>query len=87
MSMLYGTTDVITDQQGMFVMKRAYFGEETYTYFNENAISLNIGSYGPNFTRENTRTLNTLENDDIILVKARNFAIIQHQISEPKKKN
>lgn len=87
MSMLYGTTDVITDQQGMFVMKRAYFGEETYTYFNENAISLNIGSYGPNFTRENTRTLNTLENDDTILVKARNFAIIQHQISEPKKKN
>jgi glycosidase len=87
MSMIYGTTDVITDQSGMFVIKRAYFGEETYTYFNENAISLNVGKYGPNFTRENTRTLNTLENDDTILVKARNFAIIQHQISEPKKKN
>jgi glycosidase len=86
MSMLYGTTDVVVDEAGMFVLKRAYFGEETYTYFNENAISLNIGSYGPNFTRENTRVINTLANGDNILVKARNFAIIQYQITEPKKK-
>jgi len=86
MSMLYGTTDVVVDEAGMFVIKRAYFGEETYTYFNENAISLNIGSYGPNFTKDNVKTINTLSTNNDIQVKARNFAIVQYQITEPKKK-
>lgn len=86
MSMLYGTTDVISDEMGMFILKRSYFNEDTYIYFNENAISLNIGSYGPNFTKENVKTVNTLISGNDIQVKARSFAIVQHLMTEPKKK-
>ncbi len=85
MSMLYGTTDVIVDEAGMFVLRRSYFNEETFVYFNENGASLNIGSYGPNFKREHVKTVNTLVNGDDIQVKARNFAIVQYPITEPKK--
>lgn len=84
MSMLYGTTDVVVDEAGMFVLRRSYFNEETFIYFNENGASLNIGSYGPNFKREDVKTVNTIVNGDDIQVKARNFAIVQYQLTEPK---
>lgn len=84
MSMMYGTTDVVLDEGGMLVLRRAYFNEETYIYFNESPISLNIGSYGVNFKKDDIVTINAINNGNDIQVKARNFAIVQYKIKETK---
>ena len=81
MSLLYGTTQIVSEANGLLVLKRNYFDEETVVYFNENAISLNV------HTKSNARdvdviTLNGLETEDKIQVKARNFAIVQTKIKE-----
>lgn len=77
MSLLYGTTQIITDQNGLFVMRRAYFDEETYVYFNENGISMNIAGKNARFRESETTLINTLETKEQIQVRAKNFAIIK----------
>lgn len=77
MSLLYGTTQVITDQNGMLVLRRAYFDEETYVYFNENPIMMNVADKNARFRESEITIINALETDKQVQVRARNFAIIR----------
>ncbi|KQC31994.1 alpha-amlyase [Nonlabens sp. YIK11] len=77
MSLLYGTTQVITDQNGLLILRRAYFDEETFVYFNENPILMNVADKNARFRESETTLINTLETDKYVQVRARNFAIIQ----------
>jgi glycosidase len=77
MSLLYGTTQVVTDQNGMLVLRRAYFDEETYVYFNENPILMNVADKNQRFRESETTLINTMETEKQVQVRAGNFAIIQ----------
>jgi glycosidase len=83
MSLLYGTTQIVTDQNGMLVLRRAYFDEETYVYFNENPILMNVADKNQRFRESETTLINTMETEKQVQVRAGNFAIIQAK----KKKN
>ncbi|WP_041495146.1 alpha-amylase family glycosyl hydrolase [Nonlabens marinus] len=87
MSLLYGTTQVITDANGMLVLRRAYFDEETYVYFNETPIMMNVADKNKRFRGSETTLINALETDSQIQVKARNFAIIQAKRKTDKNSN
>lgn len=82
MSLLYGTTEVISEANGLLVLKRSYFKEETIVYFNENAIALNIHTKPTDQQNTEVTAFNALESGNKIQVKARNFAIVQTKIKE-----
>lgn len=87
MSLLYGTTQVITDADGMLVLRRAYFDEETYVYFNETPIMMNVADKNKRFRESETTLINALETDTQIQVQAGNFAIVQAKRKPTKTKN
>lgn len=76
MSLLYGTTQVMAENNGLLVIKRSYFGEETTIFFNENAISLNIAGNDARF-RESGTAINAIETDKNLQIKPGNFMILQ----------
>jgi glycosidase len=76
MSLLYGTTQVTAESNGLLAIKRSYFGEETTVFFNENAISMNIALNNARF-RESGTAINAIETDKNIQIKAGNFMILQ----------
>lgn len=84
MSLLYGTTQIVSDANGLLVLERAYFNEKTTVYFNENAILLNIFTKPSNPDAIKIKMLNAIESENKIQVKPRNFAIIQTTIKETK---
>ena len=77
MSLLYGTTEVISEANGLLVLKRSYFNEETTIFFNENAVALNIYTKPSEASNLKIESLNTIESETAFQVKARNFAIIK----------
>ncbi|WP_292890660.1 alpha-amylase family glycosyl hydrolase [Nonlabens sp.] len=76
MSLLYGTTQVMAENNGLLVIKRSYFGEETTVLFNENAISMNIAGNDARF-RESGTAINAIETDKYLQIKPGNFMILQ----------
>ncbi|MBF4985495.1 alpha-amylase, partial [Nonlabens mediterrranea] len=80
MSLLYGTTEILSDKNGLFVLERTYFDEKTTVYFNENAISLNVYSKADNSDLIDVKLFNAIETEEKIQVKPRNFVIIQTKI-------
>ena len=76
MSLLYGTTQVMAENNGLLVIKRSYFGEETTIFFNENAISMNIAGNDARF-RESGTAINAIETDKNLQIKPGNFMILQ----------
>jgi len=76
MSLLYGTTQVMAENNGLLVIKRSYFGEETTIFFNENAISMNIAGNDARF-RESGTAINAIETDKNFQIKPGNFMILQ----------
>ncbi|EAS20986.1 alpha-amylase [Flavobacteria bacterium BBFL7] len=80
MSLLYGTTEILSDKNGLFVLERTYFDEKTTVYFNENAISLNVYSKADNLDLIDVKLFNAIETEEKIQVKPRNFVIIQTKI-------
>jgi cyclomaltodextrinase len=76
MSLLYGTTQVMAENNGLLAIKRSYFGEESTVFFNENAISMNIALNDARF-REIGTAINAIETDKNIQIKAGNFMILQ----------
>jgi glycosidase len=86
MSLLYGTTQVVADRDGVLELRRSYFNEQTSVFFNENPISLNVVDKNARFRESETTLINTLENDKQIQVKARNFAIVKARRNEKQNK-
>ncbi|MFT6197579.1 MAG: hypothetical protein ACJAXY_001917 [Nonlabens sp.] len=76
MSLLYGTTQVMAENNGLLAIKRSYFGEESTVFFNENAISMNIALNDARFRKIGT-AINAIETDKNIQIKAGNFMILQ----------
>lgn len=83
MSLLYGTTQVMAENNGILSIQRSYFGEETTIVFNENGIIMNIAGNNARF-RESGTAINALETETAIQVKPKNFMILQFK-NEPKK--
>jgi glycosidase len=81
MSLLYGTTQVTAESNGLLAIKRSYFGEETTVFFNENAISMNITLNNARF-RESGTAINAIETDKNIQIKAGNFMILQIKMED-----
>jgi glycosidase len=77
MSLLYGTTTIVGEANGVLILKRSYFNEDTYVYFNENPITFNISGVKDRFEGLDIKTFNAIEGDKNIQVKAKNFSIIQ----------
>ncbi|WP_124979393.1 alpha-amylase family glycosyl hydrolase [Nonlabens xiamenensis] len=77
MSLLYGTTEVIAEGNGILSIKRRYFNEETIVYFNENRLIMNVLDKNERFKQAEVNLINALENDTHVQVRAGNFAIIQ----------
>jgi cyclomaltodextrinase len=76
MSLLYGTTQVMAENNGLLVIKRSYFGEETTIFFNENSINMNIAGNDARF-RESGTAINAIETDKYLQIKPGNFMILQ----------
>ncbi len=77
MSLLYGTTRILKQDNGQLVMRRAYFNEETYIYFNENDRAQIIDLDKDRFRESEITHINTIETGDDWLVPAENFAMIK----------
>jgi cyclomaltodextrinase len=81
MSLLYGTTQVMAENNGLLAIKRSYFGEESTVFFNENAISMNIALNDARFRKIGT-AINAIETDKNIQIKAGNFMILQIKMED-----
>ncbi len=77
MSLLYGTTQVIKDADGLLALRRTYFNEETYVYFNENDTAVPVDIEESRFRESEITTINTTTVEGALHVPARNFAIIK----------
>ncbi|WP_431472669.1 alpha-amylase [Nonlabens sp. SCSIO 43208] len=75
MSLLYGDTEILSDANGILGIKRTYFNETTYIFFNENKISLN--AYKRNDKEEVKIVINGIEDPNYIQVKPQSFTIVQ----------
>ena len=75
MSLLYGDTEILSDANGILGIKRTYFNEKTYIFFNENKISLN--AYKRNDKEEVKIVINGIEDPNYIQVKPQSFTIVQ----------
>ncbi len=75
MSLLYGDTEILSDVNGILGIKRTYFNETTYIFFNENKISLN--AYKRNDKEEVKIVINGIEDPNYIQVKPQSFTIVQ----------
>jgi glycosidase len=83
MSLLYGTTHIMAENNGILSIQRSYFGEETTIVFNENGIIMNVAGNNARF-RESGTAINALETETAIQVKPKNFMILQFK-NEPMK--
>ncbi|MEP3970165.1 MAG: alpha-amylase family glycosyl hydrolase, partial [Nonlabens sp.] len=76
MSLIYGTTQVIMEENGLLGIERNYFNESTKVIFNENSTILNVGLNNARF-RESGTAINAIVTDKNIQILPGNFVIIQ----------
>lgn len=81
MSLIYGTTQVIMEENGLLGIERHYFNESTKVFFNENSLILNLGLNNARF-RESGTAINAIITDKNIQIRPGNFVIIQNKISK-----
>jgi hypothetical protein len=86
MSLLYGTTQVMSESNGILDIQRRYFGEQTTVFFNETGLILNMVANNERF-RESGTAINAVVTDKNIQIKPGNFMILQmkDEKSEEKK--
>lgn len=81
MSLIYGATQVIMEENGLLGIERHYFNESTKVFFNENSLILNLGLNNARF-RESGTAINAIITDKNIQIRPGNFVIIQNKISK-----
>ena len=83
MSLLYGTTQVIMEENGLLGIERHYFNESTKVFFNENSLILNVGLNNARF-RESGTAINAIVTDKNIQIAPGNFVILQMKNDQNK---
>lgn len=76
MSLLYGTTKIVSENDGILAIQRSYFGEQTTVYFNETSLILNMARNNNRF-RESGTAINAIVTEKNIQIKPGNFMILQ----------
>lgn len=76
MSLMYGTTQVMSENNGILAIQRSYFGEQTTVFFNETGLILNMENNNERF-RESGTAINAIVNEKNIQIKPGNFMILQ----------
>ena len=76
MSLMYGTAQVMSENNGILAIQRSYFGEQTTVFFNETGLILNMENNNERF-RESGTAINAIVNEKNIQIKPGNFMILQ----------
>ncbi|AZQ43532.1 alpha-amylase family glycosyl hydrolase [Nonlabens ponticola] len=74
-SLIYGTTEIVSESNGMLFLRRTYFDEVTMIFFNENPISFNVVKKPGDDVA--VKTVNAIESKTHYQVPAKNFAMVQ----------